>query len=199
MGSAGGCERGPGAGAGEAAGVSSDPGTPAPRFPGRRGGRAAMPKVSTDELDERQVQLLAEMCILIDENDRRIGAETKKNCHLNENIERGAREGGGLGSPGAGRAGVPRHPLRPPEALRAPDRDSGRRISRRQGCCTELSVSSCSTPRTSCCCSRGQTLRLPSQVSAHPLCVIGSCTCFDLFDLSPAISGSRNQKTLVSC
>lgn len=59
------------------------------RFPGRRGGWAAMPEVSTDELDEQQVQLLAEMCILIDENDRRIGAETKKNCHLNENIERG--------------------------------------------------------------------------------------------------------------
>ncbi|XP_057586988.1 isopentenyl-diphosphate Delta-isomerase 1 isoform X2 [Hippopotamus amphibius kiboko] len=48
-----------------------------------------MPEVSTDALDERQVQLLAEMCILVDENDRRIGAETKKNCHLNENIERG--------------------------------------------------------------------------------------------------------------
>ncbi|KAM9090884.1 isopentenyl-diphosphate Delta-isomerase 1 isoform 3-T3 [Megaptera novaeangliae] len=59
------------------------------RSPGRRAGWAAMPEVSTDELDERQVQLLAEMCILIDENDRRIGAETKKNCHLNENIERG--------------------------------------------------------------------------------------------------------------
>ena len=54
-----------------------------------------MPEVSMDDLDERQVQLMAEMCILIDENDRRIGAETKKNCHLNENIERGAREGGG--------------------------------------------------------------------------------------------------------
>ena len=60
-------------------------------------------------------------------------------------------------------------------------------------------MSSCSTPRTICCCSRGQTLRLPSQVSAHPLCVVGSSTCFDLFDLSRAISGSRDQKTLVSC
>ncbi|XP_072186268.1 isopentenyl-diphosphate Delta-isomerase 1 isoform X2 [Excalfactoria chinensis] len=48
-----------------------------------------MPEVSTDHLDEQQVQLLAEMCILIDENDRRIGADTKKNCHLNENIDRG--------------------------------------------------------------------------------------------------------------
>jgi len=47
-----------------------------------------MPEVSTDHLDEQQVQLLAEMCILIDENDRRIGPDTKKNCHLNENIDR---------------------------------------------------------------------------------------------------------------
>ncbi|KAM6280988.1 isopentenyl-diphosphate Delta-isomerase 1 isoform 4-T4 [Porphyrio hochstetteri] len=48
-----------------------------------------MPEVSTDHLDEQQVQLLAEMCILIDENDNRIGADTKKNCHLNENIDKG--------------------------------------------------------------------------------------------------------------
>lgn len=48
-----------------------------------------MPEVNTDHLDKQQVQLLAEMCILIDENDNRIGAETKKNCHLNENIDKG--------------------------------------------------------------------------------------------------------------
>lgn len=48
-----------------------------------------MPEVSTDHLDEQQVQLLAEMCILIDENDNKIGADTKKNCHLNENIDKG--------------------------------------------------------------------------------------------------------------
>uniref|UniRef100_A0A8C5RQN6 isopentenyl-diphosphate Delta-isomerase n=1 Tax=Laticauda laticaudata TaxID=8630 RepID=A0A8C5RQN6_LATLA len=48
-----------------------------------------MPEINTDELDEQQVQLLAEMCILIDENDNRIGSETKKNCHLNENIDKG--------------------------------------------------------------------------------------------------------------
>ncbi|XP_014464530.3 isopentenyl-diphosphate Delta-isomerase 1 [Alligator mississippiensis] len=48
-----------------------------------------MPEVNTDSLDEQQVQLLAEMCILIDENDNKIGADTKKNCHLNENIEKG--------------------------------------------------------------------------------------------------------------
>ncbi|XP_070255927.1 isopentenyl-diphosphate Delta-isomerase 1-like [Myotis yumanensis] len=48
-----------------------------------------MPEINTDHLDEQQVQLLAEMRILIDENDNKIGAETKKNCHLNENIEKG--------------------------------------------------------------------------------------------------------------
>uniref|UniRef100_A0A2K6LTW6 isopentenyl-diphosphate Delta-isomerase n=1 Tax=Rhinopithecus bieti TaxID=61621 RepID=A0A2K6LTW6_RHIBE len=47
-----------------------------------------MPEINTHHLDEPQVQLLAEMCILIDENDNKIGAETK-NCHLNENIEKG--------------------------------------------------------------------------------------------------------------
>ncbi|XP_061613438.1 isopentenyl-diphosphate Delta-isomerase 1 isoform X2 [Phyllopteryx taeniolatus] len=50
---------------------------------------ARMPEITTDHLDEKQVQLLAEMCILIDENDQRIGADTKKNCHLNANIDKG--------------------------------------------------------------------------------------------------------------
>ncbi|XP_015666982.2 isopentenyl-diphosphate Delta-isomerase 1 isoform X2 [Protobothrops mucrosquamatus] len=48
-----------------------------------------MPEINTDQLDEQQVQLLSEMCILIDENDNRIGSDTKKNCHLNENIDKG--------------------------------------------------------------------------------------------------------------
>jgi isopentenyl-diphosphate delta-isomerase len=48
-----------------------------------------MPGVNTSHLDSQQVQLLAEMCILIDENDNKIGADTKKNCHLNENINKG--------------------------------------------------------------------------------------------------------------
>ncbi|CAB1449954.1 unnamed protein product [Pleuronectes platessa] len=48
-----------------------------------------MPEISTDHLDEKQVQLLAEKCILIDEDDRKIGADTKKNCHLNSNIDKG--------------------------------------------------------------------------------------------------------------
>lgn len=51
--------------------------------------RAKMPEITTDHLDEKQVQLLAEMCILIDEDDRKIGADTKKNCHLNSNIDKG--------------------------------------------------------------------------------------------------------------
>uniref|UniRef100_UPI00398E8826 isopentenyl-diphosphate Delta-isomerase 1 isoform X1 n=1 Tax=Pristiophorus japonicus TaxID=55135 RepID=UPI00398E8826 len=50
---------------------------------------ATMSEINMDNLDEKQVQLLAEMCILIDENDTRIGADTKKNCHLNENINKG--------------------------------------------------------------------------------------------------------------
>lgn len=63
---------------------------PSPLLPasGKRS-TTAMPEVNTDNLDEQQVQLLAEMCILIDENDKKIGADTKKNCHLNENIDKG--------------------------------------------------------------------------------------------------------------
>ncbi|KAL7887647.1 hypothetical protein AOLI_G00053680 [Acnodon oligacanthus] len=48
-----------------------------------------MPEIKTDELDQKQVQLLSEMCILIDEHDKRTGADTKKNCHLNSNIDKG--------------------------------------------------------------------------------------------------------------
>uniref|UniRef100_A0A2K5EGE5 isopentenyl-diphosphate Delta-isomerase n=1 Tax=Aotus nancymaae TaxID=37293 RepID=A0A2K5EGE5_AOTNA len=47
-----------------------------------------MPEINTDHPDEQHVQLLAEMCILINENDNKIGGETKRNCHLNENIEK---------------------------------------------------------------------------------------------------------------
>ncbi|XP_051872794.1 isopentenyl-diphosphate Delta-isomerase 1 [Pristis pectinata] len=50
---------------------------------------ATMPEINTDNLDAKQVQLLAEMCILIDENDLKTGADTKRNCHLNENINKG--------------------------------------------------------------------------------------------------------------
>ncbi|KAI7853976.1 isopentenyl-diphosphate delta-isomerase [Circinella umbellata] len=41
------------------------------------------------EYDEEQVRLMGEMCIVIDENDNRIGAESKKTCHLMENIDKG--------------------------------------------------------------------------------------------------------------
>ncbi|XP_072534794.1 isopentenyl-diphosphate Delta-isomerase 1 [Salminus brasiliensis] len=50
---------------------------------------AKMPEIDTGKLDQKQVQLLSEMCILIDEDDRRTGADTKKNCHLNSNIDKG--------------------------------------------------------------------------------------------------------------
>ncbi|XP_003221986.3 isopentenyl-diphosphate Delta-isomerase 1 isoform X1 [Anolis carolinensis] len=66
-----------------------------PAWPASRAGilrtinTATMPEINTDDLDEQQVQLLAEMCILVDENDNRIGSDTKKNCHLNENIDKG--------------------------------------------------------------------------------------------------------------
>uniref|UniRef100_A0A8C5JZ22 Isopentenyl-diphosphate Delta-isomerase 1 n=1 Tax=Jaculus jaculus TaxID=51337 RepID=A0A8C5JZ22_JACJA len=46
-------------------------------------------EINTNHLDEQQVQLLAEMYILINENDSKIGANTKNNCHLNENIDKG--------------------------------------------------------------------------------------------------------------
>eukprot|EP00833_Pecoramyces_ruminatium_P006758 jgi/Orpsp1_1/1180790/evm.model.c7180000074635.1 len=46
----------------------------------------------TDQLlnnyDEEQARLMQEMCILVDENDKVIGAESKKNCHLMENINK---------------------------------------------------------------------------------------------------------------
>ncbi|KAG8516625.1 Isopentenyl-diphosphate delta-isomerase 2, partial [Galemys pyrenaicus] len=48
-----------------------------------------MSEVRIDHLDELQMKRLEEMCIVVDENDRVIGAETKKNCHLRENIKKG--------------------------------------------------------------------------------------------------------------
>ncbi|KAI8322738.1 isopentenyl pyrophosphate isomerase [Martensiomyces pterosporus] len=41
------------------------------------------------QYDEEQVRLMSEMCILLDENDQAIGAESKKTCHLMENINKG--------------------------------------------------------------------------------------------------------------
>ncbi|KAJ3008395.1 isopentenyl-diphosphate delta-isomerase idi1 [Thoreauomyces humboldtii] len=39
--------------------------------------------------DEEQVRLMGEQCIVVDENDKPIGADSKKNCHLMENIAKG--------------------------------------------------------------------------------------------------------------
>ncbi|EDQ85022.1 uncharacterized protein MONBRDRAFT_34433 [Monosiga brevicollis MX1] len=38
--------------------------------------------------DEEQVKLMAEECIVIDENDKVTGHDSKKNCHLMENINK---------------------------------------------------------------------------------------------------------------
>ncbi|XP_029423344.1 isopentenyl-diphosphate delta-isomerase 2-like isoform X2 [Nannospalax galili] len=48
-----------------------------------------MSDVTVDWIDEHQRQRLEEMLIVVNENDKVIGADTKRNCHLNENIERG--------------------------------------------------------------------------------------------------------------
>lgn len=39
--------------------------------------------------DAEQIRLMAEDCIVLDENDVPIGSATKKACHLLENIEKG--------------------------------------------------------------------------------------------------------------
>jgi len=41
------------------------------------------------EYDAEQVRLMEEMCILLDENDKQIGAASKKVCHLMDNINQG--------------------------------------------------------------------------------------------------------------
>ncbi|XP_012586733.1 PREDICTED: isopentenyl-diphosphate delta-isomerase 2 [Condylura cristata] len=48
-----------------------------------------MSEVNLNWVDERQLQRLDEMLIVVDENDKVISADTKRNCHLNENIEKG--------------------------------------------------------------------------------------------------------------
>jgi len=42
-----------------------------------------------DNLDDIQAKLMEEECILIDENDQKIGVASKKVCHLLENINKG--------------------------------------------------------------------------------------------------------------
>ena len=43
----------------------------------------------TAGLDETQIKLLEEECILIDNDDNNIGSASKKTCHLLENINKG--------------------------------------------------------------------------------------------------------------
>ncbi|XP_058388810.1 isopentenyl-diphosphate delta-isomerase 2 [Diceros bicornis minor] len=48
-----------------------------------------MGEANLNWVSELQLQRLEEMLIVVDENDKVIGADTKRNCHLNENIEKG--------------------------------------------------------------------------------------------------------------
>ena len=43
----------------------------------------------TTGLDETQIKLLQEECIVIDDDDNNIGSDSKKACHLLENINKG--------------------------------------------------------------------------------------------------------------
>eukprot|EP01147_Barroeca_monosierra_P011222 gene11221-7830_t len=52
-------------------------------------GEACASGVDLSQYDEEQVRLMAEECILIDENDAVTGHASKKHCHLMENIEKG--------------------------------------------------------------------------------------------------------------
>jgi isopentenyl-diphosphate delta-isomerase len=45
--------------------------------------------VDVSSLDPVQVELLKENCILVDEDDAIVGSDSKKNCHLNEEIRKG--------------------------------------------------------------------------------------------------------------
>lgn len=42
-----------------------------------------------EDCDPEQARLMAEECILVDENDVEIGSDSKKNCHLMKNINDG--------------------------------------------------------------------------------------------------------------
>ncbi|RKP23055.1 isopentenyl pyrophosphate isomerase, partial [Syncephalis pseudoplumigaleata] len=46
-------------------------------------------EVNLANYDAEQARLMEERCIVIDEHDRRIGAESKKTCHLMTNIDGG--------------------------------------------------------------------------------------------------------------
>ncbi|XP_006987911.2 isopentenyl-diphosphate delta-isomerase 2-like [Peromyscus maniculatus bairdii] len=48
-----------------------------------------MSDATVDWIDGHQLQRLDQMLIVVDENDKVIGADTKRNCHQNENVEKG--------------------------------------------------------------------------------------------------------------
>jgi isopentenyl-diphosphate delta-isomerase len=48
-----------------------------------------MTEIDLSHCDPIQVNLLGEQCIKITQQDEAIGGETKKNCHLNSNIDKG--------------------------------------------------------------------------------------------------------------
>ncbi|KAJ3371457.1 isopentenyl-diphosphate delta-isomerase idi1 [Kappamyces sp. JEL0680] len=48
-----------------------------------------MSTFSTANYDPEQIRLMAEMCIVVDKNDKAIGAESKKTCHLMTEINKG--------------------------------------------------------------------------------------------------------------
>ena len=43
--------------------------------------------IDCSQLDQTQIKLLSERCIVVDSNDNIIGSDTKKNCHLKTNIK----------------------------------------------------------------------------------------------------------------
>lgn len=45
--------------------------------------------LSLREMDETQIKLMEEECILVDDQDRKIGSSSKKICHMLENINNG--------------------------------------------------------------------------------------------------------------
>lgn len=56
---------------------------------GRVRGMATNSEADLSGVDPTQLKLLAEKCILVSAKDEVLGAETKKNCHLNVNIDSG--------------------------------------------------------------------------------------------------------------
>ncbi|KAI9092354.1 NUDIX hydrolase domain-like protein [Phlyctochytrium arcticum] len=51
--------------------------------------KSAATGVDWSRYDDEQVRLMGEMCIVVDENDKPVRGDTKVNCHLMSNIEKG--------------------------------------------------------------------------------------------------------------